>query len=504
MTNNVLGDIGPFMAAMLPELYLLAAAMFLLLYGVYYSRTANASILTYTLAILVITVIMTGITDVGAALRGMILNYTGQGEGSAEMTVMNGMFVSNYFTVFSKQLILVAGAVVLLLSWNWLTENGGKPFEFVVLVLFSLLGMMLMVSANDLLTLYMALEMSSLALYVLASFSRDHAKSSEAGLKYFVLGSLASGMMLFGMSLVYGFAGTTGFDALAQIFGQPGPVSKGVIVGLVLVMVGFCFKLSAVPFHMWTPDVYEGAPTPVTAFFATAPKIAALMLFTRFLMQPFGELIDQWRQVVVFVSVASMVVGALGAIMQTNIKRLLAYSSIGHVGFMLMGLAAGNQAGAQSMMIYVAVYIFMSAGAFGCVLAMKRDNKPVEDIRALSGLSRTRPLMAITISIFMFSMAGIPPLAGFFGKMYVVLAAVKAGLFTLAVIGVVTSVVAGYYYIKIVKIMYFDEPERPFDSVLPLSLKAGVVICSVVTLLFCVSPAPVVAQAKAAAEALLH
>ncbi len=487
MQSNMLGDIGYLsMVAVAPELYLAIASMILLIYGAYRMKQAKPFLVGLGLLVLGFTAVLACDTFNGT------------------IVAMNGMFIVDRFALMAKCLILLAGGVVLFLSAEWLTKDGGRPFEFVVLVLLSILGMMLMVSANDLLALYMALEMSSLALYVLASFNRDNAKSSEAGLKYFVLGALASGMMLFGMSLVYGFAGTIGFEPLSRLFAHPDALSKGLVVGLVLMMVGFCFKLSAVPFHMWTPDVYEGAPTPVTAFFATAPKIAALMLFSRLLLSPFGELIDQWRQVIMFVSVASMLVGALGAIMQTNIKRLLAYSSIGHVGFMLMGLAAGNQSGVQAMLIYVAVYIFMSAGAFGCVMMMRRDGHPVEDIRSLSGLSRTRPLLAITISIFMFSMAGIPPLAGFFGKMYVVLAAVKAGLFVLAVIGVVTSVVAGYYYIKIIKIMYFDEPERPFDSVLPFSLKAGVVICAAVTLLFCVSPAPLVAQAKAAAESLLH
>ncbi len=369
-------------------------------------------------------------------------------------------------------------------------------------MLFATLGMMFMISANDLLTLYVGLEMSSLALYVLASFQRDHAKSSEAGLKYFVLGALASGMMLFGMSLVYGFAGTTGFAALADVFSGAETISKGVTVGMILIIVGFCFKLSAAPFHMWAPDVYEGAPTPVTAFFATAPKIAALALFTRVLLSPFGHLIDQWQQIVIFASVASMLVGALAAIMQTNIKRLLAYSSIGHVGFMLMGIASGSVEGVQAVLIYLSVYIFMSAGAFGCVLLMKRDDEPVEDIKSLSGLAQTSPKMALALAIFMFSMAGIPPLAGFFGKMYVVLAAIKAGLAWLAVVGVVTSVVACYYYLKVVKVMYFDAPARTFDAPAP-TLSIGVTLAACVTFLFFLLPTPLVTHALAAAQALM-
>ena len=323
--------------------------------------------------------------------------------------------------------------------------------------------MMGMVSANDFLALYMALEMSSLCQYVLASFMRDNTKSSEAGLKYFVLGALASGMLLFGTSLIYGFAGTTNFDQLSTLFTQmEGMPSKGVVVGLVLVIIGLCFKVSAVPFHMWTPDVYEGAPTPVTAFFATAPKIAGIALFTRLLLEPFGALAPQWQQIIIFVAIASLITGSLAAIMQTNIKRLLAYSSIGHVGFMLVGLAAGNAAGVQAMLIY------------------------------------------LTISLFMFAMAGIPPLGGFFGKMYILLAASSAGLTWLAAIAVLTSVISGYYYIRIVKIMYFDEPKPALDKCNSPYVNVGIAISAIVTLFFFLLPTPLVMQAKAAAEALLH
>jgi NADH-quinone oxidoreductase subunit N len=280
-------------------------------------------------------------------------------------------------------------------------------------------------------------------------------------------------------------------------------VSKGVVVGMILVMIGFCFKISAVPFHMWAPDVYEGAPTPVTAFFATAPKIAAMALFMRLMLQPFGDLLHQWQQVVIFMSIASMLVGALAAIQQTNIKRLLAYSSIGHVGFMLMALAAGSQAGVQAMLIYLAVYIFMSAGAFGCVLLMRRGGHYVEDIKDLSGLSKTRPIMAFAMAAFMFAMAGIPPLSGFFGKMYVVLAAIGVGLTWLAVIGVATSVIGGYYYIRVVKVMYFDEPAKAFDKQVPFMLAASTAICLAVTLFFFFTPTPVILEMRAAAEALL-
>lgn len=471
--------------ALHPELVLLAGSVVLLLYGVYLAPRVTLKTLWAAIALLAVTALFVACPH---APRGVFLN---------------GMFETNDFTVFAKLLVLGASALVLLLSSGWLREEGGRPFEFILLTLFSTLGMLLMISANDLLTLYMALEMSSLALYVLASFNRDSAKSSEAGLKYFILGSLASGMMLFGMSLVYGFAGSTGFDALEGLFTLQTAVSKGVIVGMVLLIVGFCFKLSAVPFHMWTPDVYEGAPTPVTAFFATAPKVAALALFTRLLLDPFGALFSQWQQVIIFASVASMLVGALAAITQSSIKRLLAYSSIGHVGFMLMGLAAGNHAGVQAMLIYLAVYIFMSAGMFACVLLMRRSGVAVEGIKDLVGLSQTNPALAIAMSIFIFSMAGIPPLAGFFGKFYVVLAAIKADLTWLAVVGVITSVIGGYYYLKVIKTMYFDSPATPFDKNPHCLLTKAIVICAGVTLLFFLWPTPLVTQADIAATALV-
>ena len=470
-----------------PELYLCGWSLFLLIYGAYRVRRHSDHFMVVS-GILVLAITAWLVT----------------GTYGLRIIIMNGMFIIDHFASMVKCMLMGAGALVLLLSSNWLREDNGRPFEFVVLILLSILGMMFMVSANDLLTMYMAVEMSSLALYVLASFMRDHAKSSEAGLKYFVLGALSSGMMLFGMSLIYGFSGTTSFDSLAKLFAVHGMVSKGTIVGLVLVIVGLCFKVSAVPFHMWTPDVYEGAPTPVTAFFATAPKVAALALFTRVMLQPFGDLVGQWSQILVFVSVATMVVGALAAIMQTNIKRLLAYSSIGHAGFMLMGIASGNSAGVQAVLIYLVLYIFMSIGAFGCLLLMRRDGHYVENIKDLAGIGRTKPLMAMTISLFMFSMAGIPPLAGFFGKMYIIIAAISAGLTWLAVIGVIMSVISGYYYIKVVKVMYFDEPGRPLDTTAFNLMHIGIVISAVVTLLFFLYPSPLILEAKSAAGALLQ
>lgn len=480
-----MGGLFPLIQAVLPEFFLLFSTILFLLYGLYRQQQVRTSLILLTLFALGITIYM------------LLCPHNVSG------VFLGGMFTSNNFTVFAKMLVLMSGGLVLMLSTGFLREEGGRPFEFIILMLFALLGMMLMISAADLLSLYMALEMSSLALYVLASFTRDNAKSNEAGLKYFVLGALASGMMLYGMSLIYGFAGSTSFAALAELFAVHETFSKGVVLGLVLVMVGFCFKLSVVPFHMWTPDVYEGAPTPVTVFFATAPKVAALALFTRFLLEPFAPAILQWQQIIIFVSIMSMLVGAFGAIMQTNIKRLLAYSSIGHVGFMLMALASGNTSGVQAMLIYLSVYIFMSVGMFGAVLLMKRDGKPLENIKDLSGLSQTNPLLAIVIGICIFSMAGIPPMSGFFGKLYVVLAAIEGGLTWLAVLGVCISVVSCYYYLKIIKVMYFDEAVPAFDKGSSILVRVSIALGTGVTMLFFLVPAPLVSLAKTAALALV-
>ncbi len=414
------------------------------------------------------------------------------------------MLVVDGFSQTMKLLMILSTILIFVISDSWLVRDGNQRFEYMVLMLFSLLGMMFMVSANDLLALYVGLELSSLPLYVLASFSRDNLKSTESGLKYFVLSALASGILLFGISLVYGFAGSMNFDTLAQLLRNPHAISSALVFGLVLIITGLSFKVSAAPFHMWTPDVYEGAPTPVTAYFSTAPKIAALALFIRVLVEPFGAMIHDWQQVVVFVSALSMLVGAFGALMQSNIKRLLAYSSIGHVGYALMGLAAGNIDGVSSVIIYFALYIAMSAGAFACVLMMQRRGELCEGIGDLAGISRKHPQMAFALAVFMFSMAGIPPLAGFFGKAYVFLAAIHAGLFALAVIGVLSSVVACFYYLKIVKIMYFDEVGEGFDVDIPVTLNATMYFCAAVTVLFFAVPTPLVTMAYTAAEALFQ
>ncbi len=465
----------------LPELVLAGAGLLLLMIGVFSKGDATRFVGWLTVLVMVIA-------------AGLVL--TGPGEGQA----LKGLFVVDSFATFTKVLVLAASALSLILSLGWLAQEQMKKFEYSILVLFATLGMLMMISANDMMSLYLGLELQSLALYVVASFNRDSLKSTEAGLKYFVLGSVASGMLLYGVSMVYGFSGTTNFSTLAEVLSAGHP-HTGVIVGLVFVMAGLAFKVSAAPFHMWTPDVYEGAPTPVTAFFALAPKIAAIALFTRVLTGPFADLIDAWQQIVWVIAILSMIVGSFGAIGQSNIKRLMAYSSIGHMGYALIGLVVGNEAGVNGVLIYLAVYIFMNIGAFAIILSMRQKGRAVEGISDLAGLSKTSPLMAAALAIFMFSMAGIPPMAGFFGKFYVFVAAVEAHMYGLAVIGVLTSVVGAYYYLRIVKLMYFDEPVEAFDAP-RLANRLIVFGAGVFTLFYIVFPSPLLESAKVAAQSL--
>jgi NADH-quinone oxidoreductase subunit N len=411
------------------------------------------------------------------------------------------MFVIDVFAVFSKSLVLVAAAFGILMSRDFMERHHIARFEFPILILFAVLGMMLMISANDLISLYVGLEMQSLSLYVMAAIQRDDERATEAGLKYFVLGAVASGLLLYGASLVYGFAGTTNFDALAVLF-NGGETSTGVVIGIVFILAGLSFKVSAVPFHMWTPDVYEGAPTPVTAFFAVAPKIAALALFLRVMIGPFGGLIEHWQQIIVLVSILSMALGAFAAINQRNIKRLMAYSSIGHVGYALVGLAAGTEIGVRGVLIYLSIYLVMNIGTFACILCMRRGGRMVEEIDDLAGLGKTHPLLAATLVVFMFSLAGIPPLAGFFGKLYVFLAAIESGLYLLAILGVIASVVGAFYYLRIIKIMYFDEALDALDKPIGRDLSAVIGVSALIIILFFAYPGPVINSAQAAAKAL--
>jgi NADH-quinone oxidoreductase subunit N len=470
----------PALAMILPELVLATGAMALLMIGVFSGDGSARLVNALAIAVLALAVAAVVGTDQSGA-------------------IWNGAFVIDGFAKFMKVAALVGSAVSIVLAWRFARAEGFERFEFPVLVILATLGMLVMISANDLISLYLGLELSALASYVVAAIHRDDARSSEAGLKYFVLGALSSGMLLYGASLIYGFTGHTGFQpiAAALVDGR----SLGLVVGLVFVLAGLAFKISAVPFHMWTPDVYEGAPTPVTAFFASAPKLAALALFVRVVIEAFAPIAADWQQIVAFVSIASMVLGAFAAIGQANIKRLMAYSSISHMGFALIGLAAGSEQGVQGVIVYVVIYMVMTLGAFAAILAMRRNGKMVEDIASLAGLARTKPTMAFLLGTILFSLAGIPPLAGFFAKYYVFLAAIQSGLYALAVIGVVASVVGAYYYLRIVKIMYFDEPEGAFEP-LPPELGTVLGVSGVLVLAFVLIASPLVEAAGAAAHSL--
>jgi NADH-quinone oxidoreductase subunit N len=464
----------------LPELLLVVGAMVLLMYGVFRGERSVTAVTWLSILLLV---------AAGAVVAGL------PGE---RLESFGGSFVVEGFARFLKILALVGSATTILMSLDYLERERQQRFEYPILILLSTAGMMMLISAADLIALYVGLELMSLALYVIAAINRDSVKSTEAGLKYFVLGALSSGMLLYGASLVYGFTGSVSFAAIAKVSEDGG---IGLIFGLVFLFAGFCFKVSAVPFHMWTPDVYEGAPTPITAFFAAAPKVAGIAMFMRVAIDAFPDAVLQWQQIVVFVSIASMALGAFAAIGQRNIKRLMAYSSIGHMGFALVGLAAATPEGVQGVLVYMAIYVAMTLGIFACILAMRRDGQMVEEIGDLAGLARTRPAMAFLLAMLLFSLAGIPPLAGFFAKFYVFLAAIKAGLFTLAVIGVLASVVGAYYYLVIVKIMYFDEPARPFEP-MPYELRTVLAVTGLFNLLFFVYPGPLVRAASAAAPSL--
>jgi NADH-quinone oxidoreductase subunit N len=463
----------------LPELVLAAGAMALLMLGAFRGEKTTPLVTTIAVVLLVVT----------GALELLL--------PAGKLTTFGGGFIVDDFARFLKILALIGSGTTLILSRNYLAKTT-KIFEYAILVMLSTVGMMVLISAGDLIMLYLGLELMSLALYVVAASHRDDLKSTESGLKYFVLGSLSSGMLLYGASLIYGFSGTVNFAGIAA---EARTGNIGLLFGLVFLLAGLCFKISAVPFHMWTPDVYEGAPTPVTAFFASAPKVAALAVFTRVTLTAFPGIVPQWQQIVVFVSIASMALGSFAAIGQKNIKRLMAYSSIGHMGFALVGLAAGTQQGAQGVLVYIAIYVAMTLGTFAIIIAMKRNGQVVETISDFSGLSRTNPLLAFFFAMFLFSLAGIPPLAGFFAKFYVFLAAINAGLFTLAVIGVLTSVVGAFYYLTIVKVMYFDEPK---EAVEPMGgeLRFVLAIAGVFNVLFFVYPAPLVSAATAAAKSL--
>ncbi len=485
----------PNLVPALPEIFIASVGMALLMLGVFQKVGDNAQEIKTSRLISRL-----GITTF---FLTMILLATVAG---GTLTTFGGMFVSDPFAIFFKILVLIASTLTLVISQDYMESHGIPRFEYVILIIFATLGMMLMISANNLLSLYLGLEMQSLSLYVIASFNRDDERSTEAGLKYFVLGAVASGMLLYGISLVYGFSGSTDFNTLGTLFSEDkGPqISIGLIIGIVFILSGLSFKVSAVPFHMWTPDVYEGAPTPVTAFFSVAPKIAAIALFSRVMTGPFGDLVQHWQQIIIFISIASMLVGAFGAISQTNIKRMMAYSSIGHIGYALIGLVVANESGIRGIMIYMAIYLFMNIGTFACILTLRRGDRMVENISELAGMSKSHPVVAAALTIFMFSMAGIPPLAGFFSKLYIFLSAIESDFFGLAIIGVLSSVVGSFYYLRIIKVIYFDEQVDPFDK--PINSVLGSVIagCAIIIILFFALPNVVIDNASFAATALFE
>ena len=417
-------------------------------------------------------------------------------------SVLNGMFVMDKFSGFMKLLILTGLIASVALSVRYLAQEGMERFEFPILIIFAGIGMMIMVSANNLLALYMGLELQSLALYVLAAFQRNSARSSEAGIKYFVLGALSSGMLLFGMSLIYGFTGSIDFGVIGDTLSNLESIPFGVTFGLVFMLAGLAFKISAVPFHMWTPDVYQGAPTAVTALFAIVPKIAAFGLLMRLLFEPFMALSDQWLQIIYFLSLMSMSVGAFAAIAQDNIKRLLAYSSIGNMGYALIGVVAGTAAGAGAVVLYLLIYMMMTIGVFAVVLSMRRQGLAVYKISDLSGLSTTAPGLAYAMAILMFSMSGIPPAAGFFGKLVVFNAAVAEGYYILATLGILTSVVGAYYYLRVIKVMFFDEAADAFDKDMPFARRAVLLISILFVLGFIIKPSVFIGSSLSAAASL--
>jgi NADH-quinone oxidoreductase subunit N len=465
----------------LPEIALALGAMFLLMVGAALGER-SAALVNSTAILLLIGVVVLVVWVPGG-----------------RHVLFNGSFVVDDYARFLKLLALTGSTGALMLSLDYLHAERQEKFEYGILFLLATLGMLMLISAADLIALYLGLELMSLSLYVVAAYERDNVRSTEAGLKYFVLGALSSGMLLYGASLIYGFTGTVNFAGIAKATSQGAGI--GLIFGLVFLFVGFCFKISAVPFHMWTPDVYEGAPTPVTAFFAAAPKVAGIAIFVRTTMVAFPGITHEWQQIIVFVSIASMALGAFAAIGQRNIKRLMAYSSIGHMGFALVGLASGTAQGVQGVLIYMTIYVTMTLGTFAVILAMRRDGQLVENISDLAGLSRTHPAMAFFLAMLLFSLAGIPPLAGFFAKFYVFLAAINAGLYALAVIGVLTSVVGAYYYLAIIKTMYMDEPVEGFQS-MPGMLGFVLTITGLINILFFAYPAPLVGAASAAAKSL--
>ena len=455
-----------------PEIFLSLSIMFLLILGVFKKKSSKL-IQNISLIALLITAVIT-------------FNET---LGVEEVLLFNESIIIDYLSSFMKIVTLLAAFLVLIISSNYLKTLKIFKIEYPILILSSVLGMMVMISSNDLIVFYMGLELQSLALYVLATFNRDQLKSSEAGLKYFVLSALSSGLLLYGCSLIYGFTGSTNFNVIAY---QLNSDQYALTFGIVFILVGLAFKISAVPFHMWAPDVYEGSPTSVTLFFTMVPKIAALTVFIRFLYVPFFNLIDQWQMILIFLSIASMLFGAIAAIGQNNLKRLIAYSSISHVGYALAGLATGTNDGIQSSVIYITIYILMNLGLFSCLLMMKRNNEYFEDIDDLSGLSKNHPLLSLSLLLILFSLAGIPPLAGFFAKFYIFKSVLEQSMYFLAIVGLLSTVVAAFYYLRIIKIIYFDKEKEKYDTDHSFWLKFSLTVSTLLILIYFAFPSQLI------------
>jgi len=454
-----------------PEIFVSLTVMFLLILGVFIKNSSN---LIHNLSMIFL--FITGI---------LILNNPLE----TNITLFNGSYIIDNLSSYMKALTILGGVVVLSISKKYLKISNIFLIEYPILILSSILGMMVMISSNDLIVFYVGLELQSLALYVLASFNRDQLKSSESGLKYFVLSALSSGLLLYGCSLIYGFSGSTNFNIVAQTINS---THYGLTFGIVFILVGLAFKISAVPFHMWAPDVYEGSPTSVTLFFAIVPKIAALTVFIRFLYIPFINMIDQWQTIIVFLSITSMIFGAVAAIGQKNLKRLIAYSSIGHIGYTLAGLAVGTNEGIQSSIVYISIYIVMNLGLFSCLLMMKRNNQYFETIDDLSGLSKNHSVLSLSLLIILFSLAGIPPLAGFFAKFYIFKAVIEQSMFFLAIVGLLSTVIAAFYYLRIIKVIYFDEEKEKYDTEHSIWLKISLTFSTLLILLYFIFPSKLV------------
>ena len=451
----------------LPELFLSISIFITLMIGVFFKKSYNlVNKISYIILILLILIILNSFSDNGKLFLDS--------------------YVLNSFTNFFKILILIGTFFVLLISQSYMKNRKINCFEYPIIILLSILGMFIMISANDLILFYLGLELQSLSLYILASLDRDNIKSNESGLKYFILSALSSGLLLYGCSLLYGFTGSTNFDI---IYSKTDSTNTGAIFAMVFILVGLAFKVAAVPFHMWTPDVYEGSPSSVTSFFAIVPKVAGLAVFIRFLQIPFNQIIDQWQTILIFISLASMILGAIAAIGQTNIKRLIAYSSIGHIGYALAGVATGTISGYSSTVIYISIYVVMNLGIFGCIFLMKREEKYTENISDLSGLSKSHPLLSMAFLIILFSLAGIPPFAGFFAKFYIFMSVIENEMFTLAIIGLLSTVISAFYYLRIIKIIYFDESQQTFDEIKDIGISGTILLSCTLIVFFFLYPA---------------